>query len=62
MSMTSPRLLKTVRKFPWQCIDCKMCEICQVKGNDVSGIQPGLEENRADADVHPHRTEPAHVL
>jgi hypothetical protein len=24
-----------VRSYPWRCIECKICEICQEKGDDV---------------------------
>jgi hypothetical protein len=25
-----------VRSYPWKCVECKICEICQEKGDDVS--------------------------
>jgi hypothetical protein len=24
-----------VRSYPWRCIECKICEICKEKGDDV---------------------------
>jgi len=24
-----------VRSYPWKCVECKTCEICQEKGDDV---------------------------
>lgn len=24
-----------VRSYPWRCTECKICEICQLKGDDV---------------------------
>ena len=27
---------EVVRSYPWKCIECKICEICQEKGDDVS--------------------------
>lgn len=24
-----------LRSYPWKCIECKICEICQEKGDDV---------------------------
>lgn len=27
-----------VRSYPWRCIECKICEICQEKGDDVCVI------------------------
>ncbi|EIW84212.1 hypothetical protein CONPUDRAFT_51245 [Coniophora puteana RWD-64-598 SS2] len=24
------------RSYPWKCIECKTCEICREKGDDVS--------------------------
>ena len=26
-----------VRSYPWKCVECKTCEICQEKGDDVCG-------------------------
>ncbi|GHJ89279.1 hypothetical protein NliqN6_5681 [Naganishia liquefaciens] len=34
LSMTSPNLRAEVKKYAWQCIECKVCEICQSKGDD----------------------------
>jgi len=25
----------TVRSYPWYCIECKICEVCEKKGNEV---------------------------
>lgn len=25
-----------MRSYPWKCIECKICEICREKGDDVS--------------------------
>ena len=30
-----------MRSYPWKCIECKTCEICREKGNDVS-IDPSF--------------------
>jgi hypothetical protein len=27
-----------VRSYSWKCIECKICEICQKKGDDVCSI------------------------
>jgi hypothetical protein len=24
-----------VRSYPWKCVECKTCEICEEKGDDV---------------------------
>lgn len=31
------RLAKTVFTYDWVCLNCKVCEFCAAKGNDVSG-------------------------
>lgn len=36
LSMSSPNLRAEVKKYAWQCIECKVCEICVSKGDDVS--------------------------
>ena len=38
LSMTSPNLRAQVKKYAWQCIECKVCEICQSKGDDVGSM------------------------
>ncbi len=35
--MTRPRLCYTVMTYDWCCIECKTCEVCMIKGDDVSG-------------------------
>jgi hypothetical protein len=34
--MQLERLTDVVRTYPWKCIECKNCEVCQEKGDDVS--------------------------
>jgi histone acetyltransferase SAS3 len=34
--MLTPRLAKAVMAYDWCCIECKTCEVCMVKGQDVS--------------------------
>ncbi|OCF41081.1 hypothetical protein I317_05092 [Kwoniella heveanensis CBS 569] len=34
LNMVSPRLKKKVMTYDWECIECKSCEHCQVKGDD----------------------------
>ncbi|WVQ95279.1 hypothetical protein IAU59_002374 [Kwoniella sp. CBS 9459] len=34
LNMVTPRLFKKVMTYDWQCIECKSCEHCQVKGDD----------------------------
>lgn len=34
--MTSKRLVAMVMSYDWRCIECKPCEICKEKGDDVS--------------------------
>lgn len=36
--MTSPNLRAQVKKYAWQCIECKVCEICHSKGDDVGSL------------------------
>jgi hypothetical protein len=33
------QLLKKVKTYAWKCIECKRCEVCKIKGEDVSRIQ-----------------------
>ena len=41
LNIISKRLLKTVREYEWCCIECKRCEICEIKGDDVSPERSG---------------------
>ena len=34
--MQLKRVADVVRTYPWKCIECKNCELCQEKGDDVS--------------------------
>lgn len=34
---------KRAKKYPWLCVDCKRCEVCDTKGDDVSCV-PGCSE------------------
>ncbi|KDQ14873.1 hypothetical protein BOTBODRAFT_109416 [Botryobasidium botryosum FD-172 SS1] len=34
------KLVDVVRSYPWKCIECKACEICLQKGDDVSIMRP----------------------
>jgi hypothetical protein len=57
LSFTSPNLRAAVKKYAWQCIECKVCEICHIKGQDVrtslQHLDPQLTfshgTNRADS-------------
>jgi hypothetical protein len=31
---------EVIRSYSWKCIECKTCEICQEKGDDVSPFLP----------------------
>ena len=33
----TPKMIISVRKYRWQCIECKCCSICGNSDNDVSG-------------------------
>lgn len=33
----TPNMIISVRKYQWQCIECKCCSICGTSDNDVSG-------------------------
>lgn len=33
--MELAKVADVVRSYPWRCIECKICEICQEKGDDV---------------------------
>lgn len=32
----TPNMIISVKKYPWQCIECKSCGICGTSDNDVS--------------------------
>lgn len=32
----TPNMLKSVKKYPWECLECKSCGICGTSDNDVS--------------------------
>lgn len=34
----SPQLTARIKQEPWQCIECKVCSVCQDAGNAVSGL------------------------
>ena len=34
--MQLEKLGDVVRSYAWKCIECKNCEVCQEKGDDVS--------------------------
>lgn len=44
LGMKTSRLINAVRSYPWTCIECKTCEVCQVKGEDVSSARPKVGE------------------
>lgn len=46
LSMHEP-LYSTVLKYDWHCMECKRCEICHVKGDDVSLLS--LLSNNAES-------------
>lgn len=49
LQMQTAKLIKAVRSYAWKCIECKTCEACQVKGDDVRLSQRRLESStRAD--------------
>lgn len=39
LNMFYSRLKRTIFTYDWCCIECKICEICEVKGDDVSSIR-----------------------
>jgi len=39
LQMSSKRLVAMVMSYDWRCIECKPCEICKQKGDDVSSLQ-----------------------
>ena len=41
LDMRDPGLKEKVMTYNWCCIECKMCEICMVKGDDVSCSNAG---------------------
>lgn len=45
---------EVVRSYPWRCIECKICEICQEKGDDVS--PPGCIPMLSISLTHNERT------
>jgi hypothetical protein len=38
--MALETLGEVVRSYPWKCLECKNCEVCQEKGDDVSFSNP----------------------
>ena len=38
----TPNMIISVRKYRWQCIECKCCSICGTSDNDVSGSSCGM--------------------
>lgn len=48
--MELAKVADVVRSYPWRCIECKICEICQEKGDDVRNsvqlIRNGLYVDR----------------
>lgn len=36
LQMESPQLIETIFGYKWNCMECKACEVCQIKGDDVS--------------------------
>lgn len=38
LNMLTPKLRKRVMMYDWHCIECKTCEQCAIKGDDVSTI------------------------
>lgn len=34
----TPNMIISVKKYPWQCIECKSCGICGTSDNDVSSV------------------------
>jgi hypothetical protein len=47
LNMLTPRLARAVMAYDWCCIECKTCEVCMVKGQDVSESR-AKEQGRAD--------------
>lgn len=48
LNMLTPRLAKAVMAYDWCCIECKTCEVCMVKGQDVSGRTAKQQQGGAD--------------
>ena len=42
LRMESPKLKYMVWTYEWRCIECKTCEVCEIKGDDVSSTLPFL--------------------
>ena len=40
--MQLEKLGDVVRSYAWKCIECKNCEVCQEKGDDVRFLQSVL--------------------
>lgn len=34
--MTSPDLIQIVQEYDWECIECKTCQECVLKENEVN--------------------------
>ncbi|KAK1921043.1 hypothetical protein DB88DRAFT_444285 [Papiliotrema laurentii] len=34
LQMESPQLIETIFGYKWNCMECKACEVCQIKGDD----------------------------
>jgi len=34
--MAMEGLVDVLRAYPWKCIECKTCEVCMERGDDVS--------------------------
>lgn len=41
--MEIPHLTDVIRNYPWRCQECKECEVCKAKGDDVSRVDFSLE-------------------
>ncbi len=54
--MQLEKLGDVVRSYPWKCIECKNCEVCQEKGDDVSRRWPQtlpIDLTECAAGAHP---------
>lgn len=52
--MTSSRLIKAVKSYDWKCLECKMCEICMEKGDDVGSFpSPSLLRDGQQPNLFP---------
>lgn len=47
LGITSPAVVKKMRSYDWCCIECKPCEVCLEKGEDVRFIESALTEAQA---------------